>query len=204
VWFSIADSKLELAATDGKRLMHYSTPVEGDATGSLIIPANVIKRIAKLEEAELSYNENMFLLVSGNTKVAGRMIEGRFPNVHKILEANDPCNARREMDRTLFIGALKRASLMTDKEQYGVSFCMSGRCLILRAQAASVGKAVVRFDCETEWGDANFEVILDVNMTREMMESLCSETIEMQTHGESGAVFFKSNGVTCVQMPMSR
>jgi DNA polymerase-3 subunit beta len=203
IWLNLTPSSVEVASTDGRRLMYYHSSFETQDTGTLIIPAQVIKRIGKLGEAEISFNENLYLISSGNIKVAGRQIEGRYPAVNKVLESVDGHpEASRVIDRALLLGSLRRASLMTTDESRGVNFIGSGRCLTLKAENASVGKASVKIDCEREEGDANFEVTLDVKLLKELAESLNAETVTLNFFGEDKAVSLVGNGIVCVQMPM--
>jgi DNA polymerase-3 subunit beta len=64
IWLNLTPSSVEVASTDGRRLMYYHSSFETQDTGTLIIPAQVIKRIGKLGEAEISFNENLYLISS--------------------------------------------------------------------------------------------------------------------------------------------
>ncbi len=204
VYFNLSESSIELASTDGRRMMYYHTSFDTEHTGQLIIPANVIKRIGKIGETDLAFNENLFLISSGNVKVAGRQIEGRFPNVTKVMESVQVQPAAcRVVDRQLFVASLRRAELMTTDDSRGVELKACGRRLTLKSQSASVGRASVNLDCERETGLDNFKITLDSKLLKEMIESLSDSTVTFNYFGGSNAACFIGGSVQCVIMPMA-
>ena len=203
VLFKSTDSGLELVTTDGRRLMHYHTPIDTNVQGQWMIPNTVVKRISKLGETEMTANQNMVLFVSGDVKVSCRLIEGRFPDYTKVLESTDgqPA-AKRVIDRTMLLGTLKRATLFLADDNRATAWKARGRSLQISAATASVGKAKVSLDCEREEGDANFTTTLDGEMVREMIEQSNDDTVDFLFYGGANAVRFVTGGVTSLLMPM--
>ncbi len=205
VWFNFKQDEIELAATDGRRMMYYRTPYSTGIEQSLLVPVDVLKRLGKLGEVELSINENLFKLVSDNVSVVGRQIEGRYPNVHKVIESTeDSPAARREIDRVLLLNSLKRATLMTSDGNYGVDINACGRRLTMSTASIDVGKAKVCLDCESERGEANFDIALDVRFVQQMVSVLDCDTVEFNYFSEEGACTFIGDQVKCILMPMTR
>jgi DNA polymerase III beta subunit len=205
VWFNFKLDSIELAATDGRRLMYYNTPFATHCEQSIIIPSAALKKLGKLGDCEISFNENMFRITSDNVTVAGRLVEGRYPNVHKVIEpTNETPEARREIDRTLLLNSLKRAMLMAKDGDWGMDVKASGRRLILSTASVDTGKAKVCIDCEGEWGGANFDITLDIRFVQQMVSELTSDVVEFHYFSEQGACTFNGDGVKCVLMPMSR
>lgn len=204
VLFKSTDSGLELVTTDGRRLMHYHTPIDTNVQGQWMIPNTVVKRISKLGETEMAANQNMVLFVSGDVKVSCRLIEGRFPDYTKVMESTDGVPAsKRVIDRAMLLGAVKRATLFSTDESRVTTWKASGRSLQISAATASVGKAKVSLDCEREEGDARFTVSLDGEMVREMIETSTDDTVDFMFFSGEHAVRFVTGSVTCILMPMS-
>ena len=204
VMFQSTEDGLEMAATDGRRMMHSFSPMDTEQSGQWIMPSSVIKRLTKLGETELAVSQHMAMFSSGNIKVACRLIEGRFPNVKAVMDTTDGVPvAKRIIDRASLVATLKRATLFSDKENQVTKWVARGRSLSISAAAASLGKANVSLDCEREEGDANFTFKVNGEYVLQMIESSQDDTVELSFFGSTNAVRFFTSNISSIIMPIS-
>lgn len=198
------DIGLEIVATDGRRMMYSFSPMDTEYQGEWLVPANVLKRLTKLGETEMAANENMALFMSGNVKVACRIIEGRFPNYNAVMQSTDGTpQAKRIIDRASLVATLKRATVFSDQDNQVTKWVSSGRSLSIQAAAASLGKARVSLECEREEGDANFTVHINGECVREMIEASQDDTVELSYFGGTNALRFTTGNIASIVMPLT-
>lgn len=204
VFFRFNSEGMLINTTDGRRMMHYSSPEECRDEGAVNIPFQVIRRLSKLGETTMYWNKNMYLLESGDIKVAGRQVEGRAPSFDKILEGCGQWNVRRIIDRKLLLAAIQRATLVCTKENNTSDWVGSGRTLIIKCKTPEHGSAKSQLSCEREDGDASFSVSLDSGMLAEMLNEFKGDEVTFTFKDDASATVFECDGVKMVQMPMSK
>lgn len=204
VFFRFNGEGMAICTTDGRRLMYYSSPESCQDQGDVMIPYPVIRRIVKLGESTVYWNNNMYLIESGNIKVAGRQIEGKFPNFRKMLEECETWNVRRIIDRKLLLSAIQRATLVCTKENNASDWIGCGRTLVIKCKTPEHGSAKAQLSCEREDGDANFSISLNSQMLAEMLAEFKGDEVRFTCTDDESKVMFVCDGVKMIQMPMSK
>ncbi|MHB1324226.1 MAG: DNA polymerase III subunit beta [Coriobacteriia bacterium] len=143
---TVVDSgTLRMVATDSYRLCIREVPVEG-VMGEieLVVPGKAMEDVAKLigsnENVSLGVAENQVIFTFGDTTFISRRIEGSFPNYRQLLPKEH--TTRAVVDRTEFLDAVKRVSLMAQHSTpLRVRIAVSDHTLTLSAATQDVGDA---------------------------------------------------------------
>jgi len=141
VFFSFADDKLTLVATDGRRLAvtEREMTVSKDSGGEFILPASTVSELMKMpplgDMVKVSFNERQVAFemkisdvgsdASDEEKAAGKgfvdsiylvskVVEGRYPNYKQVIPAE--VFEKSEVERELLQECITRAALVSDEK----------------------------------------------------------------------------------------
>lgn len=117
LFFDLNENGLTFVATDAHRLVRYTNRAINGAAAGFILPkkpANVLKGIlAKSEdEVRISFNDKNVVFHFGETALACRQIEGRYPNYNAVIPQNN--NNIVTVNRQDLINACKRVSVFAN------------------------------------------------------------------------------------------
>jgi DNA polymerase-3 subunit beta len=159
VLVNIEGKKIELVATDGRRLALASGSVAGnkvDKPVSAIIPTKALTQVAKLlgdpnEVVRLAITENQAVFALGEADQApravlsGSLVEGAFPPYQDVIPKDQDKKATFEVSS--LTSAVRRAALLTNEESRGVRLriARSGgdATLHLSSRAPEMGEASI-------------------------------------------------------------
>ncbi len=155
VLFELGDNLVTAVSTDGARLGLSTAQLDGVATARLSIPARGLGEVRKLCEAakggslELHLSGNLLLLTSGDATLSVRLADGdQFPPYKRLLPKTHTHTVT--VVRDLFIGALKRASIIAGSaSSAGVEMRFSeGELAILVESEADAADERVECPCD--------------------------------------------------------
>jgi len=147
VLFTIEDSVLRMAATDGGRLALYSLtlPESTGTTFSGILPRRILTEAVRLVPANtdisLSWRENALAIKAGPTRLTSRLIAGVFPTYQAVLDQATKHVLTLTAPRQPLLRAIKRVSIASAQASHVVKFSVKDKVLMLSANAPSVGSA---------------------------------------------------------------
>ncbi|MFQ5590602.1 MAG: DNA polymerase III subunit beta [Phycisphaerae bacterium] len=149
VLWEIEGDRLTLAATDGRRLSVAHAPLasRGSTTTTVsIVPTKALALIARLPadpEAPVGVNmsTNQLLVRAGGAIVSTSLVEGNFPNYQDVMPTD--CDREMVVSTSAFLGALRRAALLTNEESKGVRLRVTEGELTLTSRAPEQGEATV-------------------------------------------------------------
>jgi DNA polymerase-3 subunit beta len=142
--------KLQLVATDGRRLAWTSQAVEkardDAAEGSAILPIKTLQLLPKLrvdseDMVDVKVQSNQALLRAPRATISSVLVEGHFPNYHDVIPRD--CTRQAELDTQEFHSAVRRAALLTNEESKGVRLSFSDDGLVLSSRAPEQGEATI-------------------------------------------------------------
>lgn len=159
--------KVEMVATDGRRLAMARATVEGPGPAdavSCIIPTKALNTLLKLlpqggagdaatVRVALTDNQVIFALPETETSgavLASNLVEGTFPPYEDVIPKDQ--DKRATFDVETLNSAVKRAALLTNEESRGIRMAFTGtpdskaRGLKISSRAAEMGEAEV--ECE--------------------------------------------------------
>lgn len=161
------DNRLEMVATDGRRLaLARSTVGKDDFRGDsirCIVPTKALQLLQKLisadaeEPLELAIADNSILFrLGGETPRAtlrSVLVEGSFPPYEDVIPKDHDISI--SLDRDLMSSAVRRAALLTNEESRGVRLAFDGndRRLKLSSRAPEMGEANIEIDIAEYKGD---------------------------------------------------
>jgi DNA polymerase-3 subunit beta len=144
----LADGDMRALATDGMRVaLHRSNPgrTSWEQGQRLLVPARALQEVARCLEGEgegrLAVQESQLLLDLGDTQIAVRLLEGRYPAVLDLLPKEYPTTVL--VARDAFYAACERVSLVADSPErlHAVTMSVAGDRLSLAARSPEVGEA---------------------------------------------------------------
>lgn len=161
VLFKRAGKKLELVATDGRRLALARGTLVDDAASdgpvSCIIPTKALSMLSKLAEdpeepINVAITDNQAVFAFGplddqsRAVLATQLVEGTFPPYEDVIPKD--LDIKIGLDRDVLSSAVRRAALLTNEESRGVrmTFKHADRQVELSSRAPEVGEACVTVD----------------------------------------------------------
>ena len=123
VYFSFADSKLTLVATDGRRLAltALETEISEDNTGSLILPAKTVAELERLlgkgEKVKIAFNDRQVAFeisidddetgLADQIYLVSKIVEGKYPNYRQVIPKET--EHRVKVERELMLECASRS-----------------------------------------------------------------------------------------------
>jgi DNA polymerase-3 subunit beta len=144
-------------ATDGTRVAHHCSRVDREdwsAAQRLLVPARGLAEALRIldgdEQGSLAVLDNHLLLDLTDTRLAIRLLDGRYPAVLELLPKSYPTVAR--LSRQDLYDACERVSLIADAAErlYAVTLSTGTDRVRLTAQSPEVGRAEEEIEARVE------------------------------------------------------
>ena len=139
--FKVDQHKLVCIATDSYRLAQVSQPIDDDIQFNIVIPKKslnqIIHIIEKDEMIDLYVSDRKVLFVIGQYLVLTRLIDGTYPNTSRLVE--DQGSYTMSINSSALLGAISRASLLSDEQSNIVKLTMSPDENILSSYSQEIG-----------------------------------------------------------------
>ena len=150
VFMKFTAEKLVMVSTDGRRLAltEEDLPAGSTATGEIIVPTKAVNELNRLlqtkGEVEIRFTDNQISFrlkdeTAFSVLLISKLVEGTYPNYQQVIpkEAKERITLMREE----FLGALRRAELMTNDKSNSVKLAFTKNNLTITANTADVGEA---------------------------------------------------------------
>jgi len=187
VLFSNSDAGLTIVTTDGFRLSVYQKKqVTTEWKEDIIVPVKAVRAFGSLlEEAQESlelrfYPEEKKLSASKKTEsIVTRLIEGSFPDYHKIIPKS--AQTTIEIDRLEFLKAVKLASIFARESANIIKMSIKGNDLTVSANAPQTGENKTALSVKKTGEDLdtafNYRFLIDILNASE------EETLMLESNG---------------------
>lgn len=125
-------------ATDAHKLVRYTRNDAKAGTSTSFImpkkPLNVLKTLLTgVDDAvKVEFNKTNALFSFGNINLVCRLIDGKYPNYEAVIPKQNP--NKLTIDRSAFLGAIKRVSVFANKATHQVRLKMVGSQLTISAE----------------------------------------------------------------------
>jgi len=150
--------KLEMVATDGRRLAKSAVTISGHGESSqCIIPSKALSMLQKLasdanEPVHVAITDNQAVFAFGDEPADSRavlttnLVEGTFPPYEDVIPRD--LDIKVTFNRDTLASAVKRAALLTNEESRGVRLAFTGenKSLELSSRAPEMGEATINID----------------------------------------------------------
>jgi len=145
VLLSFKDDKLTVVATDGRRLALVEQEVEfpASAEADLILPPKTVNELIKTLDGDdllrIKLDEGRVSFEVANLLVVSKLVDDTYPNYAQVIP--DVSEVRVQIERELFLGAVRRAALLTTDQSNSVKLCFSENNLEIITETPEVGEA---------------------------------------------------------------
>ncbi len=182
VYVNLGDKNTTFVATDGHRLVRYRrSDVKSENGSAIIIPRkalNLLKATLPSESTEVSvsFNVSNAFFKFGNIKMICRLIDERFPDYDNVIPSGN--NIKMTIDRSDFLGALKRISIYSNKTTHQVRLKITGSELQISAEDLDFSnEANERLSCEHEGED--IEIGFNAKFLIEMLTNIDADQVRL-------------------------
>jgi len=197
------DKRLEMVATDGRRLALCRTTLPGKQEGedfSCIVPSKALSLLLKLmddpeEPIQVAITDSRVFFCLGQTPGESRatlvsnLVEGTFPPYDDVIPKDQ--DKKIVFDRDSLSSAVRRAALLTSEESRGVRLTFTGKDkrLELASRAPEMGEAHVSVDLSSYEGD-DIEIGFNPGFLTEALKVIPDPEVilELKTQSSPGLI----------------
>ena len=193
VLFEINGEEINFVATDTHRLaMKRSAWLSKGEKGhvSVIVPNKILQEIIRLE----ANDDSLIEIVVGSKEISfryenvlyiSRLIEGKFPNYHQVIPAEDRIRSEAEVDAGFLLSTLERAFILSKelvREHVGrVSIALENSVLIVDSRSPEMGHIHEEIPVSQQGDD--IALIFNARYLLDILRVLDSDTIMMRFTG---------------------
>lgn len=149
IFISLKEHKLTMVATDGRRLALVDEDVDipESSQAEFIIPTKTVNELGRLlgekGEIEIRVAENQAAFSLTDDKgmtilIISKLVEGNYPNYRQVIP--NETKERISLPREEFLGATRRAQMMTSDKANSVKIAVTRNNLAITANSPEVGE----------------------------------------------------------------
>lgn len=182
------DNKINMVATDGKRLSLVSNNLEDLEISEeafnlphsgVIIPKIVLIEIMKYpfenKTIQMGFSKNQIFFCYDNIYLTSNLIEGKFPDYKKIIP--DPRENYFTVDREHLYNAIKRVSVLVDESYNQVKLSILKNKLLISSKNPSLGGAVE--EIPVEYTGEDIDIALNYIYMIDCLKEINSDTVKI-------------------------
>jgi len=193
----IKEDKLNIVATDTKRLALYQIEQTSQKEFQIIIPKKSISEIRKLflDDFEIYIDEINLVIKNKNISFFTQLINGKFPDYNRII----PNNFKEiiKIDKFNLLKAIKRINIMSDE----IKFTIKDSKLLLESITGESFEA--KTDMEINSNLENFTFAVNSKFILDFLNVVNEENILLCLNEENIPFSLKSNNLQTIIMPLS-
>jgi DNA polymerase III subunit beta len=204
ILFKISRTTMTLVSTDGKRLAVIDKKIQGQAEKdvSMIIPIKTIHELNRnlREEGQLSIivGQSQVLFDLGDVVIISRLIEGEFPDYRQVIPPQS--ENKISVDRTLFLLALKRASLLSTPDYQAVKFEIFKNKILVSKSTPDVGES--REEIPVGYSGKELAIGFNPHYIIDVLKNLDQEKVEFEITDSEKPGVIRTNGYVYIVLPM--
>lgn len=204
VLFEIKPKRINLVATDGRRLAYTQRDIETklQKPKKMIVPTkavNELQRALRTGETKVYFGQNQVTFDMGSTVVISRLIEGDFPRYEQVIPKEH--KEKLMVDRSAFLAATRRANLLTNQDSQAIKLDVFKNRLVVSKNTPDVGEA--REELLTEYKGPNFSIGFNPNYLIDVLKNVNTETINFEVNApDKPGVIRSQDNFVYVVLPM--
>ena len=200
---SVADGRIEFAATDGRRLAVASAEakVKGKVENCIVPPkmlSELRRQAAEASEVEIAVADGRMMARAGRTLVAGMLIDGVFPVYGEMI----PKKSKKVFSASgeaLASGIRQAAQLTTDESRAVVMNISPGQAKI-EAKSAAIGEASVHVDVKYDADPVS--VAFNPQFLLDVLSEFGEEEVAIEVEGADRPAVLRREGFVYVIAPV--
>ena len=171
--------KLTLVATDGHRLAHIATRLEGSLPrAEAIVPRKAVLELVKLlgdtdDVVELHIQQNQVRCHFGDVDLVSKVVDGKFPDFGRVIPSNPPSHF--EISRTDLQQALQRASILSNEKFRGVRWVLTKN--LLRIVCTNAEQEEAEEELEIDYSGEPLDIGFNVTYLLDVLHNLSVDQI---------------------------
>ncbi|MCL2067825.1 MAG: DNA polymerase III subunit beta [Treponema sp.] len=187
VYLEKIDNKINMIATDGRRLAYISKEIKKDINdfSGIIIPPKILNTIIKRSGDEglvnISINDKMIFINFASYKFSSTLIEGTFPNYKKVIPEDQPFSLSFKRDEML--NALHRVAQMVEQKTYRIYLGISPGKINIYSEEGEKGTADDEIPCKYDGEEYN--IAFNYRYIEEPLKSMREEEVSIRFTGEA-------------------
>ena len=190
VYLEKTDDKINMVATDGRRLAYISKPAgkEINDFAGIIVPPKILTTIVKRSGEEglisISVTDRTIFINFGSYKFSSVLLEGQFPNYRKVIPENQQFSLivkREEM-----LNALHRVSLMVEQKSHRVYLGINAGAMAVYSEESELGTVDDEIPCQYEGEE--IVIALNYRYIEEPFKAINDENICIRFTGINKAI----------------
>ncbi|WP_353147534.1 DNA polymerase III subunit beta [Pollutimonas bauzanensis] len=176
-------------ATDGHRLAHSGTAVEGiDTKHDVIVPRKTVLEMQRLlsdtdEPVSIDVATGQIRFRFGDVELVSKLVEGKFPDFTRVIPSN--YTRHFSINREILQGSLQRAAILTTDKLKGVRLQLSNNQLKISSSNAEQEEAQEELDID--YGHESLDVGFNVSYLLDVLANVKTETIQWSVQPDVNA-----------------
>lgn len=188
-------NNLRTVATDGHRLAvcDHDGELAVEQERQLIVPRKGVLELSRMlsdsdDSVDLALGKNHVRLVKGGTVFTSKLIDGRFPDYEAVIPVGADKNI--ELDRSILIQALQRASILSNEKYRGVRLEAGGSALKIVAHNPQHEEAVEEVEAQLNFD--KLAVGFNVTYLLDALLALESDAVQLQMRDANSSCLVSS------------
>ncbi len=176
---------LALVATDGHRLSMINREMDVSEIPELekgvIFPRKGIFELKKIadegeSDIQLGFMDNNAVIKKDQTVVVMRLVDGEFPDYHRVIPKANEFSAT--IPRDPFLHALRRMSILSSEKSRGVKLSLREGLLEISSSNPDLGDA--REDLEVDYTGPELSIGFNARYLLDILQALESEKVQLK------------------------
>ena len=190
VYMEKSEGKLNMVATDGRRLAFVGKPAgkKIEDFSGIIIPPKILSTVIKRSGDEgliyISVSDKMIFINFASYHFSSVLIEGMFPNYKKVIPENQKFSLSVRRDEML--DALRRVSLMVEKKSHRIYLGISSGKMAVYSEESEIGTVEDEIPCK--YDGEEITIALNYRYLEEPFKAMTEEEIRIRFSGATKAI----------------
>lgn len=181
---------LRTVATDGHRLAHNATEIEGaEQSVDVIVPRKTVMEMQRLlsddedETVDISVSDGQIRFFFSGVELISKLVEGKFPDYTRVI----PSNYSRHflIGREQLQSSLQRAAILTSDKFRGVRIQLEKDQM--KISATNTEQEEAREDLQIEYAYEPLDVGFNVNYLLDVLSNLRTDEVRWSVHPDANA-----------------
>jgi DNA polymerase-3 subunit beta len=202
ILFEFTKNKLNLVATDGKKLALATIELISNLESNFILPVTAIntllKTVSKSNNLDIIISENkMFKFIDNGVEIVVRLIDAEFPNYKSIIpkvsdnklkiKTKDICNS------------LNRANIMNTNDSTYISFELKNNNLTI-IKDNYLGS--IKEEIEASYSFEDLSISFDISYLLSILNLIDDTTVELEILDDKKPVTIRTKSYIYIILPM--
>lgn len=196
LYFEVDQNSIVVVATDGHRLSIGEIKQNNNLNSkkTVILPRKAVLELTKIlnksthESVNIHLAKNYFYLISDNTTLISRLIDGNFPNYLQVIPTDYENTVL--INKNEFLSNLQQASIFVEERTKGVKLVFKDQQLNIFSHSE---RGQAKTQIETQNFDKEIEIAFNIHYLISILEKLTTETINMVIPGGENQSCLLSN-----------